>query len=184
MFRRRPFGRPLRPLRRNVPPQIPPLLQRANRMMADGRYQEAAEAFENLAITAHTRGILRAPWLFLQAGRARILAGQEVEGLAHLKQGLAILAGRSDWSHLRQSGRRVVTELRERGLEQEAAGIETWLEATLPAAIQEESAQGAFQQKPTLPTHCPSCGAALRPDEVEWLDSVTAECAYCGSPVR
>jgi hypothetical protein len=35
-----------------------------------------------------------------------------------------------------------------------------------------------------LPTHCPSCGAALRPDEIEWLDESTAECAYCGSPVR
>ena len=33
-------------------------------------------------------------------------------------------------------------------------------------------------------SHCPSCGASLRPDEVEWLDDVTAECAYCGSPVR
>jgi hypothetical protein len=24
----------------------------------------------------------------------------------------------------------------------------------------------------------------LAPDEVEWQDEVTAECAYCGSPIR
>jgi hypothetical protein len=39
-------------------------------------------------------------------------------------------------------------------------------------------------KKPILPTHCPSCGAALRPDEVDLPDDITAECAYCGSPVR
>jgi endogenous inhibitor of DNA gyrase (YacG/DUF329 family) len=39
-------------------------------------------------------------------------------------------------------------------------------------------------RKPILPTHCPACGGTVRPDEVEWLDEITAECAYCGSPVR
>jgi hypothetical protein len=24
----------------------------------------------------------------------------------------------------------------------------------------------------------------FRPDEIEWLDEVTAECDYCGSPLR
>jgi hypothetical protein len=28
------------------------------------------------------------------------------------------------------------------------------------------------------------CGAAVRSDEVDWIDAVTAACAYCGSPVR
>jgi hypothetical protein len=44
--------------------------------------------------------------------------------------------------------------------------------------------ESAPLKRPLLPTHCPACGAAVRPDEVEWLDDVTAECAYCGSPVR
>ncbi|HEX9117672.1 MAG TPA: hypothetical protein VGA61_16500, partial [Anaerolineae bacterium] len=35
-----------------------------------------------------------------------------------------------------------------------------------------------------LPTHCPGCGAPLRPDEVDWLDEMTATCEYCGSPVH
>jgi len=40
------------------------------------------------------------------------------------------------------------------------------------------------KSRPALPTHCPACGAALKPNDVEWLDDVTAECEYCGSPVR
>jgi hypothetical protein len=38
--------------------------------------------------------------------------------------------------------------------------------------------------RPILPTHCPSCGAGVRANEIEWLDDVTAECDYCGSPIR
>jgi ribosomal protein L32 len=35
-----------------------------------------------------------------------------------------------------------------------------------------------------LPTKCPSCGAVIRPHEVKWLDNVTAECRYCGTPIK
>jgi|YNPBryBLVA2012_1023415.scaffolds.fasta_scaffold00402_10 hypothetical protein len=184
MFRRRPIvGRPLRPLRRGLLPQVPPLLQRANQLLASGQYVQAAEAFESLADAAQSRGGVRAPLLFLQAGRARILAGETAAGLARLKQGLSLLAAHADWPGLQRVGGRVLTELNERGLVREAAEMEAWLKATLPAGSV-VFAERSATPKPQLPTHCPSCGAALRPDEVEWLDEVTAECAYCGSPVR
>jgi hypothetical protein len=158
-------------------------LQRANQMMANERYGEAAEAFESLANAAQSRGGPRAPLFFLQAGRARILSGQNEAGLAQIKQGLSLLAGRADWPGLHRAGARVLAELHERGLDKEAAEIDAWLKATLPPMPDGFAERGAAQ-KPQLPTHCPSCGGALRPDEVEWLDDVTAECAYCGSPVR
>lgn len=180
MFRRRSIGRPLR---RGFVPQVPPLLQRANQMMANGRYAEAAEAFESLANTAQARGGPRAPLFFLQAGRARTLAGQNEAGLAQVKQGLSLLARRADWPGLQRAKSRTLAELHERGLGKEAAEIEAWLKATLPSMPGGFGERGPAQ-KPQLPTHCPSCGGALRPDEVEWLDEVTAECAYCGSPVR
>jgi len=181
MFRRRPvIGRPLR---RGFAPQVPPLLQRANQLMDSGQYAQAAEAFEALANAAQARGGPRAPLFFLQAGRACILSDQNEAGLAQVKQGLSLLAGRADWPGLHRAGTRVLVELRERGLVGEAAEIEAWLQATLPAMPAGFAERGPAQ-KPQLPTHCPSCGGALRPDEVEWLDDVTAECAYCGSPVR
>ncbi len=40
------------------------------------------------------------------------------------------------------------------------------------------------EKHPVLPTHCPGCGAPIHPDDVDWIDNVTAECEYCGSPVR
>lgn len=180
MFRRRPIGRPLR---RGFVPQVPPLLQHANQMMTSGRYAEAAEAFEALANAAQARGGPRAPLFFLQAGRARTLAGQNEAGLAQVKQGLSLLAGRADWPGLQRAKSHVLAELHERRLGKEAAEIEAWLKATLPSMPGGFAERGPAQ-KPQLPTHCPSCGGALRPDEVAWLDDVTAECAYCGSPVR
>lgn len=77
-------------------------------------------------------------------------------------------------------GTRVISELNEGGLKKEAAEIETWLKNVSPMT----SSPDPPRKRPVLPTHCPACGAALRPDEVEWLDEVTAECAYCGSSVR
>lgn len=184
MFRRRPvMGGALRSLRRGLSTQVLPLLQRANVWMASGEYAQAAEAFQSLAEAAQARGGPRAAMFFLQAGRARILEGKAEAGLAHIRQGLLLLARRADWAGLHRAGKRALAELNERGLGKEAADIEAWLEATLPAGAA-MFAEPTARQKPQLPTHCPSCGAALRPDEVEWLDESTAECAYCGSPVR
>jgi len=184
MFRRKLAGRrPLRAMRGGFAGQVSPLLQRANRMMADGQYTAAADAFDALAAAARQRGGPRAPLFILQAGRARILAGQKEAGLAQLKQGLSILVERADWRQLQRDGRRVLAELHESGMAEDAAEVERWLAATLPAmpAIQSAPSSG---HKPVLPTQCPSCGAALLPDEIAWLDDMTVECAYCGNPIR
>jgi hypothetical protein len=119
----------------------------------------------------------------LQAGRARIYAGQIALGMPSLRRGLALLHQGKQYPRLHKASQRVVAELKERGLTKEVAEIETFLHSAsppMPAIV----AQPAPADGPLLPTHCPQCGAALRPDEVEWLDKSTAECAYCGSPVR
>lgn len=78
---------------------------------------------------------------------------------------------------------RITNELEARGLTNEAADIEAWVKGIVPSASEFET-QSLVLKKHVLPTHCPQCGAALRPDEVDWLDETTAECGYCGSPVR
>ena len=182
MFRRCPFRRALQG--RLVPSRrAPQELIFANQLLESGDYQGAADHFETLAHAAESRSGPRAPHFYLQAGRAHILAGQNEAGLAHLKHGLSLFAKRGEWLHLRRAGRRVVAELNERRLPDAAKEITTWLNGTMPAEphnIRELTPT----KKPILPAHCPSCGAALRPDEVDWLDDITAECAYCGSPVR
>jgi hypothetical protein len=155
----------------------------ANQMMDSGEYAGAAGQFESLARIDQARGGRYAPQLFLQAGRAGILAGRIETGLAHLKSGLSLLADRGDWLRLNRAGRRVIGELSQRGLSAEANEISRHLDMILPGNVSIPS-EPVPARRPVLPTHCPSCGAALRPDEVDWLDDITAECAYCGSPVR
>jgi hypothetical protein len=155
----------------------------ANQMFESGNYAGAAGQFEAVARADEARGGRYAPQLFLQAGRAHILSGLIESGLADLKHGLSLFSQRGDWLRLHRAGRRIVGELHQRGLAQEADQISAFLNSSLPGNF---SAPQEIHpaRKPVLPTHCPSCGAALRPSEVEWLDEITAECAYCGSPVR
>lgn len=169
-----------RQIRKSLAQNVPPILQEANFVFSKGEYGRAAELFEQIARAADGRGGPRAPLFYLQAGRARLLAGQAALGIPSLKRGLELLAQRGQFRRLSEAGRRTLNELHEHGLNAEAAEMEAWLQSVLPAVV--SSAMPV--KRPALPTHCPSCGAPLRPDEVEWLDESTAECGYCGSPVR
>jgi hypothetical protein len=169
-----------RQIRRALVQDVPPILQEAHFAFSKGEFGLAADLFEQIARTADGRGAPRAPLFYLQAGRARILAGQTALGIPSLRRGLELLAERQQYQRLSQAAKRTVGELREKGLSQEASAIETWLATILPATLTPQPAS----PRAVLPTHCPACGAPLRPDEVEWLDDVTAECGYCGSPVR
>jgi hypothetical protein len=169
-----------REIRKTLAQDVPPVLQEANFAFDKGEYGRAGELFEKIAETAAARGRPRAPIYYLQAGRARIFAGQTKLGIPSLKRGLELLAQRRQFPRLHQAGMRVITELNERGLEHEASEIEAWLNTVVPSF----DATSTPSKRRVLPTHCPSCGATARPDEVEWLDEVTAECAYCGSPLR
>jgi len=183
MFRRR--GNPMRrALRRGFfgPPEVPPALQRANTLMAQRNYSEAAAAFEELAAHADSRGGPRAPLFHLQAGRMYVFAGQGQAGVPHIKRGLEQFAATGRYGKVQHFGQLAVKELTARGLTAEAQAIDAYLKATLPKLPQEESS--VPEKPPVLPTHCPSCGAPVRSDEVDWIDEVTAECLYCGSPVR
>ena len=169
-----------RHIRKTLAQEVPPILQEAIFAFDKGEYGRAGELFDRLAETASARGGARAPLFYLKAGQSRIMAGQTSLGMPSLKRGLELLAQREQFSRLQNAGARVVSELNEQGLGKEASEIEIWLKTIFPA----QTSFDAAAKRPVLPTHCPSCGAGVRPDEVEWLDEVTAECAYCGSPIR
>ena len=174
--------RAFRKLRRGVM-EVPPILRQANLAFDKGEYGHAAELFERIAEGADARGGPRAPLFHLQAGRARILAGQVALGIPSFKRGFSLLAQRKQFPKLQNTGLRLILELNERGFKDEAREIQNWLKTIMPTKSTLETLP-PLAQRTNLPTHCPQCGAALRPDEVEWLDNVTAECGYCGSPVR
>lgn len=172
-----------RHIRKSLAHEVPPILQEANFVFSKGEYGRAAELFERIAEGADARGGPRAPLFHLQAGRSRLYAGQTKLAMPSLKRGLELLAERQQYQRLQDAGQRVIAELTARGLSSEVTDIEILLKTHLPAKFTTEP-QAASTKKPILPTHCPSCGAAVKPDEVEWLDEITAECGYCGSPVR
>lgn len=163
-------------------PGVPPALRHAHQLMEQGEYSEAALAFYDLAKKAEDRFPERAPFLYFEAGRAATLSGDSKKGVAHFRSGLTLLGSQGRYHRVQKAGGRIVAELREQGLNAEADEVESVIRNNLPASAGKEAP--APRKRAILPTHCPSCGAAVRPDEVEWLDDVTAECDYCGSPIR
>lgn len=186
MFRRRPLRRPLgRPMagRALAPaPAVPRALVLANQAFESGDYPEAAQRFAAIAAAAEGRGGPRAPQFYFQAGRACLLAGEIDPGMGHLKRGLMLLSRRGDHARMQTAGSRIVSELEGRGLQDQARQVSEWLQAELPKGF--EAVAPSAPRQAVFPTHCPSCGAGLRPTETDWLDDLTIECAFCGSPVR
>ncbi len=170
------------PLGGRMAPQIPPLLRRANQLMAAGDFAGAASALEQLARAAEARGGPRAPFFYIQTGRAQVMAGQTAAALDSLERGLGLFAMRGQFARAINLGNRVVAELNQRGLVKESKQIAEYLKSVVPNA--NDLAKSATAKHPPLPTTCPGCGAPIRPDEVEWIDEITAGCAFCGTPVR
>lgn len=165
-------------------PVVSPALRRAHEMMSMGEYAQAAMAFEQLAHAAEMRDGQRAPYLLFQAGRARILNNQPAAAMPHLKRGLELFIASRRYNHLQKAGQRIAQELKLRGLEREAREIAALVGASIPAIADMPTERGPDMAKALLPTHCEACGGPIRSPEVEWLDARTAECPYCGSPVR
>lgn len=172
-----------RHIRKTLAHEVPPILQEAIFVFDKGEYGRAAELFERIAQAADERGGSRAAFLLLQAGRARLLAGQPKLAIPSLQRGLELFAERGQYDKLQQAGERLIAELNDHGLMSEAAGMESFLRKLTPPMPAMEIPP-ARAGRASLPTRCPSCGATLRRDEIDWLDEVTAEGAYCGSPVR
>jgi hypothetical protein len=150
-------------------------------MMTTGDYAGAADTFSQLAQGVENLFPRRAPILYVEAGRAAVLGGDVKTGVAHLRHGLTLLASQGRYHRMRTLGQRAIDELKARELNAEAGEIAGLLGASLPGELPVEPAPIG---RPVLPTNCPSCGGTVKPDEIEWIDDTTAECDYCGSPLR
>ncbi len=175
---RRPFGA-VRPL---APGPIHALAN-ANRLFTAGHFGPAAEQFEMLAKAASASKLPFAPRLFFQAARANWQAGQIPQGMQLLRTGLGILLTAGAIGRVRQIASSAADELDQLGHAPEAAEVRKFL-TDIPAPAEASAMPPAEPVHPALPTNCGKCGALIRTNEVEWIDVQTAECAYCGSPIR
>jgi hypothetical protein len=180
MFRRRPL-RPRIP--RPIGPRRHPALQRlqrAHQLMSEGSFTEAGQLFEELAVGAETRGIPRAPQLFLLAGHAFVNTEDSEHGIELLKRGLQLMGRMGQLRRLPAASQRVLNELQTLSLEEERASLEEEINQILTQWGVELSAPSRGE-KPHLPGKCPQCGGTVHPQEVEWIDERSASCDYCGS---
>jgi len=157
-------------------------LQRANRLMEIGDFANAAFLYEKLARKVHDFGLPRqAAHLYVQAARAKILAGQVKPGLDILEQGLSTFTQAGLWEAFERVGSRAVDELRQQDQPQAAQDLAHRLDAMrLNRPLSMTPAELKESLHRALPLKCPACGAPVRPDEVEWIDENRAACDYCG----
>ena len=158
-------------------------LRRAHQMLEIGKHTEAAQIFENLAQKAEGRGELHhTPYLYLQAGRGYLLAGEKAPGSDHILHGLSILRDEKRWAALARSGKRLVGELQGFGFPMVAEAVINYLSSTFPDSLgsDPESLEITFR----LPLKCPSCSGVLWPNEIERIEDYTVECLYCGTIIQ
>ena len=149
--------------------------------MAQGKAEEAAPILESLADKAEARGIVRAPQLNLQAGRAWLEANKSERAVTRLRRGLQLMHRMGQWHRLQAAGPRVLADLRKHNLTDEAATLEADLKEMLAQGELTLGSTTAAEHTYRLPAKCPCCGGTVMPDEVQWLEDGRAVCDYCGS---
>jgi hypothetical protein len=145
--------------------------------METGRFTDAASIFRDLAKKAEDNALPRAPQLYLQAGRAQILRGDLRAGLFSLQYGLNLMIKLNQHTRFHAASQRVFRDLRELGHSEQADQLEARLSDS-PAAMENTQSPAIHTN---LPPACPKCGAAIRPDELAWINATRAYCDYCGS---
>lgn len=158
-------------------------LRRAHSLMGRGEHANAAQLFERQARDAGDRGLyIPSAHLHLQAGRARLLAGETEAGANHLRQGLMILEQKGKPRRLALSGSLIMHDLENLGLSALAKELREWLEQALEA--HPDAAANHTQESPSrsgLPVSCSKCSAVLRAEDIERGDKGSRVCVYCGS---
>jgi hypothetical protein len=152
--------------------------------MESENYSRAGIIFEELGVAAIGRGIPRAPQLFLQAGRAQLLAGAATHGTDLLIKGTRIMSKMGQADRLPIVSRRILSELHEFSMDQEYRMFESELRRLLSELDLKIAHNNRVESHSKLPSKCPYCGGKIHPDEVDWHNNYSATCDYCGSFVE
>jgi hypothetical protein len=83
---------------------------------------------------------------------------------------------------------RILEEMEEQGYPAEAQALRTEFDMHLKklglSLAENPTAGSSGVQKRNLPAQCPACLGPVRSDEVEWIDEISAQCAFCGSTLK
>jgi hypothetical protein len=166
-------------------PMLQRILGEANQAFEAGDYTHAAERYTRLAERAVIRGKSRAGNWLIKAGQANVLAGNKPDGMQQVFRGLEMLRSQRRQRDLGKLAWRTIEMFKNNGLNDEARQVSDWVQGKAPEVKVEESAETETSTQKTtrqrLPSKCPSCGAPVHPNSVDWVDNGQAACAYCGS---
>jgi tetratricopeptide (TPR) repeat protein len=168
-------------------PRLRPLLRRARRRIEQADPAEAAATFEKKAREAERQGMLdKAGDLYLEAARCYLQLDDIDRADEHGLKALRLFIRANRPGKVRRLVPRMMAVLHRKGYHDEAEKLRQEVEALLGAPPGERAMPwgGRAVQRGSLPVKCPSCGGPVRSDEVNWLDSHSAECAYCGGIVK
>lgn len=177
-----------RPIRRTIGPGAPARVElaRARELFQQGDFGAAAPVFEQLARGAEQRGMLDAAGdLRLQLARCYLELSKPdlADDEARHALGLFLRARRP--MKVRRLLPKVIAALEQHGRHAEAQELQAKAEQLLgpmPAGAG-PTGLGRAGTPAALPGQCSNCGAPLKPSEVNWIGSRSAECPYCGSVV-
>lgn len=160
------------------------ILSEANLAFETGDYANAAERYTRLAERAVIRGNSRAGNWMIKAGQANVLAGRRDTGMQQIFKGLDLLRNEGRLKDFRRYAWRTVDLFNTHGLQGEAREVTDWMQGVSPEMTiptNEPAAQGGqVSNHQKLPSKCPSCGAPVHPETVDWVENGQAACAYCG----
>ncbi len=178
-------------------------MNRAERALNRGNTARAARKFHRLADQLSRRGDLaHSASVRVEAAYAEALGDDAAHAVQTTGYALTTLSNlgaqtgeglRVGLSQVAPAIGRIAHLLRENGHTAEAGQVEQMLSQALQAAglnaenLATPPAPAANQAAPAhgdLPATCPSCGAPLLSDVVEWHDATTAVCPFCGSAVK
>ncbi|MBL8056484.1 MAG: hypothetical protein JNK29_07280 [Anaerolineales bacterium] len=164
------------------PDLMTPLVE-ANRRLAAGDFAGAAPLYAELGQqAAHAGQFRRAVELHLGAAEAYARARDEQRTLTEAQAALAWLKRLGRDRRAARLGARIAASLRAAGLPAAADALLTEAANFTGSAVETEAEpEPAPAARGRLPTACPQCGAPVRSDSVEWIDALSAECAYCGA---
>ena len=168
-------------------PRLRPALRRARRRIEQADPAEAAATFEKKAQVAEEQGMWdKAGDLYLEAARCYLQLDDMDRADDHGLKALQLFIQARRLGKIRRLVPRMMAVLHRKGYHDEAEKLRPEVNALLGALPGERAIPWGEKavQRGSLPAKCPSCGGPIRSDEVNWIDSHSAECAYCGGIVK
>jgi hypothetical protein len=158
-------------------------LEQARRLVANGQPGQAAPMFSKLAeILAAGNRPRRSANLHAQAAHAFADSHNEAASLAQARAALTLFLQLQMVQRAPVFYGNIHRKLVNRGMTKAAEALANEFASKIGPLPTQAPPSG--RQVARLPTNCPKCGAPVRSQEVNWIDTITAECDYCGSLIR